>query len=91
MAYLDHSPSPIKLVPSSVLCPSRPDILPIRQHNATKSLNLLAAATILYNIVDSPVGVLPVLRLDPAKDKLSEEWRKSGLHGAKPASIGSGR
>jgi Asp-tRNA(Asn)/Glu-tRNA(Gln) amidotransferase A subunit family amidase len=38
------------------------------------TLSPLAAATILYNIVDSAVGVVPVTRVDPAKDQLTEEW-----------------
>ena len=36
----------------------------------------MACGTILYNIVTSSVGVIPVVRVDPAKDKLSEEWKR---------------
>lgn len=31
-------------------------------------------ATTLYNIVDSPVGCIPVTRVDPTKDQVTEEW-----------------
>jgi len=42
--------------------------------SACTTLSPLACATILYNIIDSPVGCIPVLRVDPAKDQLTEEW-----------------
>lgn len=41
---------------------------------ATKTLSPLAVGTILYNIVDSSAGVVPVTRVDPSKDGLSAEW-----------------
>ncbi len=34
----------------------------------------MAAATLLYNVLDSPVGVVPVTWVDPEKDKLTDEW-----------------
>ncbi|KAJ7090201.1 amidase [Mycena belliarum] len=37
----------------------------------------LATATILYNVVNSPVGCIPVTRIDPAKDGLTEEWTRA--------------
>jgi len=43
-------------------------------HRGCTNFNSLAAATILYNVLDHPVGVVPVTRVDPAKDKLPEEW-----------------
>ncbi|KAJ6547162.1 amidase [Mycena capillaripes] len=36
----------------------------------------MAAATTLYNVLSSPSGCIPVLFVDPAKDKLTEEWWK---------------
>jgi hypothetical protein len=36
----------------------------------------MATATILYNVLDMPVGCLPVTRVDPGKDQLTEEWEK---------------
>ena len=42
----------------------------------TKTLSPLAVATILFNIVDSTVGVIPVTRVDPQLDQLTEEWER---------------
>ena len=45
----------------------------------------ISAATILYNIADSPVGVVPVTRVDPARDFLTPEWtndKESLEHGS---------
>ncbi|KAJ7470386.1 amidase [Mycena latifolia] len=39
----------------------------------------LAVATTLYNVVNSPSGCIPVTRVDPAKDVLTEEWTKAPL------------
>jgi len=43
----------------------------------------LAVATILYSIVDSPVGTIPVTRVDAFKDELTEGWFNSPGHGSK--------
>lgn len=37
-------------------------------------LSPLAAATIIYNIVDSPVGIIPVTRVNPDTDQLSTDF-----------------
>ncbi|KAF5391533.1 hypothetical protein D9757_002496 [Collybiopsis confluens] len=37
-------------------------------------VNALVVSTALYNLVDSPVGVVPVTRVDAKKDQLTEEW-----------------
>ncbi|KAH8111020.1 amidase signature enzyme [Phellopilus nigrolimitatus] len=50
---------------------------PAVPHGTTATLSPLASATILYNIIDSPVGVIPVTRVDPKQDQLTDEW-KSG-------------
>lgn len=44
----------------------------------------LSGSTILYNVVDSPVGVVPVTRVDPDKDFLTSEWTdlSKGEHGS---------
>ncbi|THH09917.1 hypothetical protein EW145_g1672 [Phellinidium pouzarii] len=47
---------------------------PAVPHGATTNLSPLAAGTILYNVIDSPVGVVPVTRVDPAQDQLTDEW-----------------
>jgi len=49
--------------------------VPALPHGMTKTLSPLAAGTILYNIVDSTVGVIPVTRVDSKLDQLTEEWK----------------
>jgi hypothetical protein len=41
---------------------------------STATLSPLACATFLYNLVDSPAGVLPVTRLDPSLDIIDDKW-----------------
>jgi len=48
--------------------------VPALPHGTTKTLSPLAVGTMLYNIVDSTVGVIPVTRVDPELDQLTEEW-----------------
>ncbi|KAK0466783.1 amidase signature domain-containing protein [Desarmillaria tabescens] len=36
----------------------------------------LVMGTVLYNVVQSSAGCIPVTRVDPEKDKLTEEWTK---------------
>jgi amidase len=49
--------------------------MPVIGHGDCATFSPLAAATILYNIVDSPAGHVPVTRVDPTKDKVTEEWK----------------
>ncbi|KDQ18907.1 hypothetical protein BOTBODRAFT_28382 [Botryobasidium botryosum FD-172 SS1] len=57
---------------------------PALPHGATKQLAPLAGATIFYNLLDIPVGIVPVLRVDPAKDQLTDKWRATCVnHGSK--------
>ena len=42
--------------------------------SAIKTLAHLAIGTLYFNVVDSPVGVIPVTRVDPALDSLTKEW-----------------
>lgn len=52
--------------------------------SAIKSVAHLASGTLYFNVVDSPVGVIPVTRVDPALDSLTEEWwRDPKGHGTK--------
>jgi hypothetical protein len=37
-------------------------------------LSPLAAATIIYNVIDSPVGTIPVTRVNPDTDQLSTDF-----------------
>jgi len=62
-----------------VLVQAVPSIL----HGGCATLSPLAAATILYNIVDSPVGIVPVTRVDPSKDQLNDAWFQGPGHGSK--------
>lgn len=39
------------------------------------NFSTIAVATVLYNVLDFPAGCLPVTRVDPMKDQLTEEWR----------------
>ena len=47
---------------------------PAVTHGATKRLSPLALQTILWNVVDSTVGVLPVTRVDPTADVLPSNF-----------------
>ncbi|KAJ8588246.1 amidase signature enzyme [Rhizopogon salebrosus TDB-379] len=54
--------------------------LPGLPHGGCAYLSALAAATILYNVVDSPVGTIPVTRVDPDTDQVTPGF-KPGLAG----------
>ncbi|PPQ63300.1 hypothetical protein CVT24_006745 [Panaeolus cyanescens] len=56
--------------------------LPQLPHGGCANFSVMANATILYNMLDLPVGCLPVTRVDPTKDKLTEEWIKEPGHGS---------
>ncbi|KAF8184988.1 amidase [Mycena galopus ATCC 62051] len=60
---------------------------------AFTTLFSLAGGTTLYNLVNSPTGSMPVTKVDPTKDKITEEWSKvpspsvverALYHGSKP-------
>ncbi|KAH9057421.1 amidase [Lactarius vividus] len=57
--------------------------VPAVPHGGCDRLAPLACSTLLYNIVDSPVGVVPVTRVDPARDALSDAWRAAPGAGSK--------
>ncbi|KAF8239357.1 amidase [Tricholoma matsutake] len=57
--------------------------VPQLPHGGCNGFAPLAVATILYNVLDLPVGVLPVTRVDPAKDQLTEEWTRGPGHGSR--------
>ena len=52
------------------------------RNSASDRLSAIACATIFYNVIDSPVGCVPVTRVDPAKDQLTEEWFNGPGHGS---------
>lgn len=52
--------------------------------SASATLSPLAAMAILYNAIDSPVGIVPVTRVDPGLDALPARdiWAKENGHGS---------
>ncbi|KAJ7591264.1 amidase [Mycena floridula] len=56
--------------------------LPQIPHGGCTQLSSLACETFYYNLVDSPVGCMPVTRVDSSKDQLTEEWTKDPAFGA---------
>lgn len=57
--------------------------MPALPHGGCDNLNPIACATLVYNVVDSPVGVVPVTRVDAARDALTDEWRAAPGNGSK--------
>ena len=57
--------------------------IPALPHGGCDRLSPLACSTLVWNVVDSPVGVVPVTRVDPARDELSEKWRAAPCDGSK--------
>lgn len=52
-------------------------------NSAAQTLSPLAVGTILYNIIKSSVGIVPVTRVDPSKDQISDEWAEGSKIGKK--------
>ncbi|KAG2132990.1 amidase signature domain-containing protein [Suillus clintonianus] len=48
--------------------------LPAIPHGGTTYLAPLAAATIMFNVIDSPVGTIPVTRVNPDTDQLPADF-----------------
>ncbi|KAG8855291.1 hypothetical protein FRB96_007089 [Tulasnella sp. 330] len=65
---------------NGLICPV--NALPTTRHGTTKDLAVLAFTTGIYNVVDHPVGIVPVTRVDEVKDVLSDIWRSSGIKGS---------
>ena len=66
-------------------------VLPIHQnslifvmvHNrGCDNFSALALATMVYNVLDLPAGCLPVTRVNPSLDAVTEEWFQEGGHGS---------
>jgi Asp-tRNA(Asn)/Glu-tRNA(Gln) amidotransferase A subunit family amidase len=55
------------IIAPGMACPALP-------HGATTTLSPLANGTFYYNLIDSPVGAIPVTRVTP-EDIITEEWR----------------
>ncbi|KAG9316056.1 amidase signature domain-containing protein [Chiua virens] len=48
--------------------------LPTVPHGGCAMLSPIAICTILYNIIDSPVGIIPITRVDPKQDILPVDF-----------------
>ena len=57
--------------------------VPAIPHGGCDRLAPLACSTAMYNVVDSPVGVVPVTRVDATRDELSDAWRSAPGSGSK--------
>ncbi|EJD42148.1 amidase signature enzyme [Auricularia subglabra TFB-10046 SS5] len=55
-----------------IIAPSQ--AIPAPQHGQTAMVPQLSMSTFLYNILDTPVGVIPVTRVDASKDAATAEW-----------------
>lgn len=51
---------------------------------ACKMVLSLSSSTILYNVLELPVGAIPVTRVDPAQDQLTPDWYKPESSEASP-------
>ena len=56
----------------AIIAPGMPS--PALPHGGTTRLSPLANSTFYYNLVDSPVGIIPVTRVDATKDALPSDW-----------------
>ncbi|KAG8855311.1 hypothetical protein FRB96_007109 [Tulasnella sp. 330] len=63
-----------------IICPVQ--AMPSVPHGASTHAGVLPATTALYNVVDHPIGVVPVTRVDQAKDQLTKSWEASGNQGS---------
>jgi Asp-tRNA(Asn)/Glu-tRNA(Gln) amidotransferase A subunit family amidase len=57
--------------------------IPAMPHDTFHRITGLGCSTMIWNVVESSVGVVPVTRVDPARDDLSEEWRAVPCEGSK--------
>ncbi|KAL4242371.1 Amidase signature (AS) superfamily protein [Abortiporus biennis] len=63
---------------------------PALPHTAVSFVGGIANSTILYNIVDSPVGVIPVTRVNPSLDNLTPEWTNHSIGSGHGSSLFEG-
>jgi Amidase len=57
--------------------------VPALPHGGCDHLSPLACSTLLYNVVNLPVGAVPVTRVDATRDALSDIWRNAPGNGSK--------
>ncbi|KIK55153.1 hypothetical protein GYMLUDRAFT_48114 [Collybiopsis luxurians FD-317 M1] len=55
-----------------IICPVQ--AVPQIPHGGAAEVNSLVISTVLYNLVDCPVGNIPVTHVDATRDQLTEEW-----------------
>ncbi|QRW17247.1 amidase [Rhizoctonia solani] len=55
-----------------LICPVQ--AVPAIPHGATKTLTPIAASTLAWNVVECPVGIVPVTHVQPDKDALPADW-----------------
>ncbi|KAG9004319.1 hypothetical protein FRB94_006798 [Tulasnella sp. JGI-2019a] len=63
-----------------IICPVQS--MPSVPHGASTHVGVLPASTMLYNIVDCPVGIVPVTRVDQDKDVLTSAWEANSDMGS---------
>ena len=66
------------IIAPGMVCPALP-------HGATTTLSPIANGTFYYNIIDSPVGAIPVTRVT-TEDVITDEWRAAPERDGKPGS-----
>ncbi|KAF9510452.1 hypothetical protein BS47DRAFT_1348002 [Hydnum rufescens UP504] len=62
-----------------------------RNSKIRSTLSPLAVSTIVFNVTSSPVGVIPVTRVDPALDQITEEWKSGAITSDGTRTYPSGR
>ncbi|KAJ3757694.1 amidase signature domain-containing protein [Lentinula raphanica] len=60
----------------AIICPVQ--AMPQIPHGGSTTVNSLVISTAVYNLVDAPVGIVPVTRVDGVKDQLTKEWTAPG-------------
>ncbi|KAG8744619.1 hypothetical protein FRC10_009844 [Ceratobasidium sp. 414] len=60
----------------AVICPVQ--AMPCVPHGSTKTLTPMAVSTAVWNVIECPVGIVPVTRVDPTKDALGPDWLDRG-------------
>lgn len=56
--------------------------LPVIPHGACAYLSGMASATVLFNVIDSPVGIVPVTRVDASLDQLPSNFKPGETGGS---------
>jgi Asp-tRNA(Asn)/Glu-tRNA(Gln) amidotransferase A subunit family amidase len=57
--------------------------VPALPHGGCDRLSPLASSTLVYNMMNLPVGAIPVTRVDATRDALSDTWRNAPGNGSK--------